>query len=85
MGAGCVLTGGGARLPGLLETAESLLHVQGRMASPVPLSRMPASSPRPNSLFLTEPCSTPTAPARNRAAENHGLRAKLRAIFAGSV
>ncbi len=34
LGAGCVLTGGGARLPGLLETAESLLRVPARLASP---------------------------------------------------
>ena len=65
MGAGCVLTGGGARLPGLLETAESLLRVQARLASPVPLSRMPAAARRPRILrSRPEPCSMPTAPAR---------------------
>src|SRR5271154_4377102 len=41
LGAGCVLTGGGARLAGLLEVAESLLRVPARLGYPVPLSRMP--------------------------------------------
>jgi cell division protein FtsA len=85
MGAGCVLTGGGARLPGLLETAESLLHVQGRMASPVPLSRMPAELAAPEFSVLTGTLLYAHRTSQNRAAENHGLRAKLRAIFAGSV
>ena len=41
LGAGCVLTGGGSRLPGLLDAAESLLRVPARIGTPVPLSRMP--------------------------------------------
>src|SRR5580698_8669625 len=85
MGAGCVLTGGGARLPGLLETAESLLRVQARMASPVPLSRMPAELAAPEFSVLTGTLLYAHRTSQNRAAENHGLRAKLRAIFAGSV
>ena len=38
LGAGCVLTGGGALLAGLLDNAESLLRVPTRIGSPVPLS-----------------------------------------------
>ena len=41
LGAGCVFTGGGARLTGLLDVAESQLRVPARIGSPVPLSRMP--------------------------------------------
>ena len=41
LGAGCVLTGGGALLAGLLDNAESLLRVPTRVGMPVPLSRMP--------------------------------------------
>ena len=64
LGAGCVLTGGGARLPGLLEAAESQLRVPARMASPVPLSRMPQDLAAARILHSrSEPCSTPTAPA----------------------
>jgi cell division protein FtsA len=85
MGAGCVLTGGGARLPGLLETAENLLHVHARMASPVPLSRMPAQLAAPEFSVLTGTLLYAHRTSQNRAAENHGLRAKLRAILAGSI
>ncbi len=85
MGAGCVLTGGGARLPGLLETAESLLRVPARLASPVPLSRMPAELAAPEYSVLTGTMLYAHRTNLNRATENQGLRAKLRAILAGSV
>jgi len=85
MGAGCVLTGGGGRLPGLLETAESLLRVRARLASPVPLSRMPAELAAPEFSVLTGTLLYAHRTSLTRAAENHGLRAKLRAILAGSV
>ena len=85
MGAGCVLTGGGARLPGLLETAESLLRVPARLASPVPLSRMPAELATPEFSVLTGTMLYAHRTIRNRAEENQGLRAKLRAILAGSI
>ena len=42
LGAGCVFTGGGAMMAGLLDNAESLLRVPARIGYPVPLSRMPA-------------------------------------------
>jgi cell division protein FtsA len=85
LGAGCVVTGGGARLPGLLEVAESLLRVPARLGYPVPLSRMPDELIQPEfstaigMLLYTHRTSV------LRAAEDQGLRSKLRAIFAGSV
>ncbi|HZZ40069.1 MAG TPA: cell division protein FtsA [Acidobacteriaceae bacterium] len=85
LGAGCVLTGGGARLPGLLETAESLLRVPARLASPVPLSRMPAELCTPEFSVLIGTLLYAHRTSVTRAAENQGLRAKLRAILAGSV
>jgi cell division protein FtsA len=85
MGAGCVLTGGGGRLPGLLETAESLLRVPARLASPVSLSRMPAELAAPEFSVLTGTLLYAHRTSVTRAAENQGLRAKLRAILAGSV
>ena len=85
MGAGCVLTGGGSRLQGLLDTAESLLRVPARMASPVPLSRMPQELSAPEFAVLTGTLLYAHRTSVTRAAENQGLRAKLRAIFAGSV
>ncbi|MFP5228398.1 MAG: cell division protein FtsA [Acidobacteriota bacterium] len=85
MGAGCAITGGGARLPGLLETAESLLRVPARLASPVPLSRMPAELAAPEFSVLTGTMLYAHRTSVTRASENQGLRAKLRAILAGSV
>ncbi len=85
LGAGCVLTGGGARLPGLLDTAESLLRVPARIASPVPLSRMPSEMAAPEFAALTGAMLYARRTSVTRAEENSGLRAKLRAIFAGSV
>src|SRR5271154_4961861 len=85
LGAGCVLTGGGARLAGLLEVAESLLRVPARLGYPVPLSRMPEELIQPEfstaigMLLYTHRTSV------LRAAEDQGLRAKLRAMFAGSL
>jgi cell division protein FtsA len=85
LGAGCVLTGGGARLPGMLDTAESLLRVPARIASPAPLSQMPAELAAPEYAVLAGCLLYAHRTSVTRAAENSGLRAKLRAIFAGSV
>jgi cell division protein FtsA len=84
LGAGCVLTGGGALLTGLLDNAESLLRVPTRVASPVPLSRMPPELARPEySVAIGMLLYTHRTQVR-RASEEQGLRAKLKAIFAGS-
>jgi len=84
LGAGCVLTGGGAMLAGLLDNAESLLRVPARVGFPVPLSRMPAELARPEfSVAIGMLLYTHRTQLR-RASEEQGLRAKLKAIFAGS-
>jgi cell division protein FtsA len=85
LGAGCVLVGGGARLAGLLDTAESLLRVPARIATPVPLSRMPAELASPECAALIGTLLYTHRTSVIRAAEDQGLRAKLRAIFAGSL
>ena len=85
LGAGCVLTGGGSRLAGMLDTAESLLRVPARIASPVPLSHMPGELAAPEYAVLAGCLLYAHRTSVTRAEENQGLRAKLRAIFAGSV
>jgi len=85
LGAGCVLTGGASRLGGMLDTAESLLRVPARIANPVPLSRMPAELVVPECSALVGMLLYTHRTSMVRAAEDQGLRAKLRAIFAGSV
>jgi cell division protein FtsA len=84
LGAGCVLTGGGAQLAGLLDNAESLLRVPSRVGSPVPLSRMPQELARPEYAVAIGMLLYTHRTQVRRASEEQGLRAKLRAIFAGS-
>ena len=84
LGAGVVLTGGGANLLGLLDNAESLLRVSARIGTPVPLSKIPAELVRPEfSAAIGMLLYTHRTQVR-RASEEQGLRSKLKAIFAGS-
>lgn len=45
--AGVVLTGGGSRLPGIMDVADSVLRKPLRMAWPVPIARMPSALAEP--------------------------------------
>ena len=45
--AGVVLSGGGARLPGITDVADSVLRKPIRMAWPVPIAKMPSSLAEP--------------------------------------
>jgi cell division protein FtsA len=45
--AGVVLSGGGSRLPGLMDIADSVLRKPVRMAWPAPLAKMPSSLAEP--------------------------------------
>jgi cell division protein FtsA len=84
LGAGCVLTGGGATMSGLLDNAESLLRVPARVGHPVPLSRMPGELAKPEFAAAIGMLLYTHRTQVRRASEEQGLRAKLKAIFAGS-
>jgi cell division protein FtsA len=84
LGAGCVLTGGGAMLPGLLEVTESQLRVPARTGIPVRLSNMPGELVHPSFATAIGMLLYAHRTRVTRAAENNSLRAKLRAIFAAS-
>jgi len=84
LGAGCVLSGGGSLLTGLLDNAESLLRVPTRIGSPVPLSRMPEELASPEYAVAVGMLLYTHRTQVRRASEEQGLRAKLKAIFAGS-
>lgn len=84
MGAGCVFTGGGANLVGLLDHAESLLRVPGRIGFPVPLSRMPSELARPEYAAVIGMLLYTHRTQVRRASEEQGLKQKIRSIFAGS-
>jgi cell division protein FtsA len=84
LGAGCVLTGGGAMLPGMLDTAESQLRVSARTGYPVRLSNMPSELVHPAFSAAIGMLLYAHRTRASRAAEGNNLRSKLRAIFAAS-
>jgi cell division protein FtsA len=85
LGAGCVLVGGGARLTGILDVAESLLRVPARVGTPLRLSRMPQELVAPEYSALVGLLLYAHRTSLIRAQQESGLRAKLRTIFAGSI
>ena len=85
LGAGCVLTGGGAMLSGMLDVTESQLRVPARTGLPVRLSHMPSELNHPSWAVALGMVLYAHRTRVTRAAEdNLSLRAKLRAMFAAS-
>ncbi|MGC9159306.1 MAG: cell division protein FtsA [Terracidiphilus sp.] len=84
LGAGCVLTGGGSMLAGLLDIAESLLRVPARAGLPVRLSQMPAELVDPGFSVAIGMVLYAHRTRAIRAAEGNTLRSRLRTIFAAS-
>lgn len=84
LGTGAVLTGGGARLAGLLDVAESLLRTPARIGSPVPLSRMPQELAGPEFATAIGMLLYTHRTRVRRASEEMGLKQKLKSLFAGS-
>jgi cell division protein FtsA len=84
LGAGCVLTGGGALLPGMLDVTESQLRVPARTGMPVRLSHMPGELVDPGFATAIGMLLYAHRTRVTRAAEDNTLRSKLRSIFAAS-
>jgi cell division protein FtsA len=84
LGAGCVVTGGGAMLPGMLYTVESLLRVRARTGMPVRLSHMPGELAHPSFAVAVGLILYTHRTRTSRAAENISWSAKLRSIFVTS-
>ncbi|MGH9600640.1 MAG: cell division protein FtsA [Terracidiphilus sp.] len=84
LGAGCVLSGGGAMLPGLLDVTENQLRVPARTGMPVRLSHMPGELVHPGFAAVIGMLLYVHRTRKDRAAENRSLRSKLRAMFATS-
>jgi cell division protein FtsA len=84
LGAGCVLTGGGAMLPGMLDVTESQLRVPARTGMPVRLSQMPGELVHPRFATAIGMVLYAHRIRMTRAAEDNTLRSKLRSIFAAS-
>jgi cell division protein FtsA len=84
LGAGCVLTGGAAQLPGMLDVTETQLRVPARIGVPVRLSQMPVDLVSPSYSTVIGMLLYAHRTRVSRAAESNSLRAKLRALFAAS-
>jgi cell division protein FtsA len=84
LGAGCVLTGGGAMLPGMLDITESQLRVPARTGLPVRLSQMPGELVHPGFSAAIGMILYAHRTRVSRATESNTLRTKLRSIFAAS-
>jgi cell division protein FtsA len=84
LGAGCVLTGGGAMLPGMLDVTESQLRVPARTGMPVRISHMPGELAHPGFSTAIGMLLYAQRTRESRAAEKNSLRSALRAIFAAS-
>jgi cell division protein FtsA len=81
-GAGSVLTGGGARLPSLATLAEEALRKPSRVASPSPLSKMPALLAEPEFATAVGLVFYGHRTRLARGPQEQGLGAKLRSLFA---
>jgi cell division protein FtsA len=84
LGAGCVLTGGGSLLPGMLDVAESQLRVPARTGMPVRLSQMPGELAHPSFASTIGMLLYAQRTRAMRAAEDNSFRSKLRSMFAAS-
>jgi cell division protein FtsA len=84
LGAGCVLTGGGAMLPGMLDVTESQLRVPARTGMPVRLSNMPGELVHPGFSVAVGLILYAQRTRASRAAERITFTSRLRTIFAGS-
>jgi cell division protein FtsA len=84
LGAGCVMTGGGALFPGMLDVAESLLRAPARIGSPVRLSRMPQELVDPTFAVVIGTLLYVQRTRNTRADEDRSLRSKLRSMFTSS-
>lgn len=84
LGAGCVLTGGGSLLPGMLDVTESQLRVPARAGLPVRLPHMPEELNHPAWAVSIGMVLYAHRTRMKRATEDHSLRARLRDLFAAS-
>lgn len=84
LGAGCVLTGGGSMLRGMLDITESQLRVPARAGLPVRLSQMPAELVHPGFSVAIGMILYAHRTRANRLPESNSFRSFLRAAFAGS-
>jgi cell division protein FtsA len=84
LGAGCVLTGGGAMLRGMLDITESQLRVPARIGTPVRLSHMPGELVHPGFAAAIGMILYTQRIRQSSAEQSTTLRSKWREMFTGS-
>lgn len=80
--AGLVLTGGGSRMAGLAEVCEQVLGRPVRLASPVPLAKMPSELAEPEFATAVGLAMYAHRTAVARLVQEQGVGSKLRAWWA---
>jgi cell division protein FtsA len=84
LGAGCVLTGGGAMLRGMLDVTESQLRVPARTGLPVRLSQMPGELVHPGFSAAIGMILYTQRMRMNTTTQSTTIRSKFRSVFSGS-
>jgi cell division protein FtsA len=80
--AGVVLSGGGSRLNGLAQVCEDVLKRPVRLASPVPIAKMPAKLAEPEFATLVGLAMYAHRTTAAKVTEMQGFGNRLRALFA---
>jgi cell division protein FtsA len=81
-GAGLVLTGGGARMPSLLEVAEDVLRRPARLGYAAPISRMPENLTEPEHAVVIGMLMYAHRARLARGTQAPTFGAKLKGLFA---
>ncbi len=81
--AGVVLTGGGSRLPGIFDVAESVLRRSVRLSWPAPLSKMPSTLAEPEFATVLGMVNYGHRARIARGYQEGGLGSRLKAMFVG--
>lgn len=81
--AGLVLTGGGSRLPGIVDVAESVVRKSVRLSWPTPLSKMPAILAEPEYATALGMIFYGQRARNVRGIQDGGWSSRLRSMFAG--
>jgi cell division protein FtsA len=79
--AGVVLTGGSSRLNGLAQVCEDVVQRPSRLASPIPIARMPAQLAEPEFATLVGLAMYAHRTTAAKVTEMQGLSNRLRALF----
>ncbi|HWR34556.1 MAG TPA: cell division protein FtsA [Clostridia bacterium] len=85
LGAGTVLTGGGARLHGMLDIAEDVFRRPSRLGSPQAIAKLPSFLAEPEFSVLIGLMFYAHRARTTKSNQDQGIGAKLKSLFARST